>query len=309
MQLGIQFVHNHCAAFLQCYHQNRQGCNHFLGSIRLCFKGKLVDLAVDRSLREQVLAVFIIAITGQINPHIIQCMNQAFLSRLTLGHQHNVFCSGVCVALCNTGFKPILHFCNHRDIVVDCQKRKIRHLRVDVQVDACLIDTCTQFNLLAVSFKNQSCLLTTKCTPQKRLKDNFFLERNVILVFLLAYTEEHLKNRRLICRAFIQHKGSYTAALLEDHRLSILLQRMDWLHDKVNQAKECLKQICLTATIRAIDRADRKQIFRFLLPDQCILKLRNCHCTEIECGFILIRLKILKRKLAKHSFNSFLLLL
>ena len=131
-----------------------QGCNHFLGSIRLCFKGKLVDLAVDRSLREQVLAIFIIAITGQINTYIIQCMNQAFLSRLTLGHQHNVFCSGVCVALCNTGFKPILHFCNHRDIVVDCQKRKIRHLRVDVQVDACLIDTCTQFNLLAVSFKN-----------------------------------------------------------------------------------------------------------------------------------------------------------
>ena len=33
-------------------------------------------------------------------------MNQAFLCRLTLGHQHNVFCSGVCVALCNTGFKP-----------------------------------------------------------------------------------------------------------------------------------------------------------------------------------------------------------
>ena len=84
---------------------------------------------------------------------------------------------------------------------------------------------------------------------------------------------------------------------------------MNRLYDKVNQAKECLKQICLTATIRAIDRADRKQIFRFLLPNQGILKLRNCHCTEIKCRFILIRLKILKRKLAKHSFNSFLLLL
>ena len=51
----------------------------------------------------------------------------------------------------------------------------------------------------------------------------FFLERNVILVFLLVYTEEHLKNRRFIRRTFIQHKGSHTAALLENHRLSILL--------------------------------------------------------------------------------------
>ena len=309
MQLGIQFVHNHCAAFLQCYHQNRQGCDHFLGSIRLCFKGKLVDLAVDRSLREQVLAIFIIAITGQINPHIIQCMNQAFLSRLTLGHQHNVFCSGVCVALCNTGFKPILYFCNHRNIVVDCQKRKIRHLRVDVQIDARLTDTRAQFNLLTISLKNQTCLLAAQCTPQEGLKDNFFLERNVILVFLLAYTEEHLKNRRLIYRVFIQHKGSHTAALLENHRLSVFLQRMNRLHNKVNQAKECLKQIRLPTTIRAVDRTDRKQIFRFLLPNQSILKLWNCHRTKIKCGFILIRLKILKRKLAKHSFNSFLLLL
>ena len=223
MQLCIQFIHNHCAAFLQCYHQNRQGCDHFLGSIRLRFKGKLVDLAVDRSLREQVLAIFIIAIAGQINTYIIQCMNQAFLSRLTLGHQHNVFCSGVRVALRNTGFKPILHFCNHRDIVVDRQKRKIRHLRVDVQVDARLTDTCTQFNLLTISLKNQTRLLATKSAPQKRLKDNFFLERNVILVLLLTYTEEHLKNRRFIRRAFVQHKRRHTAALLKNHRLSILL--------------------------------------------------------------------------------------
>ena len=258
MQLGIQFVHNHCAAFLQCYHQNRQGCNHFLGSIRLCFKGKLVDLAVDRSLREQVLAIFIIAITGQINTYIIQCMNQAFLSRLTLGHQHNVFCSGVCVALCNTGFKPILHFCNHRDIVVDRQKRKVRHLRIDIQIDARLTDARAQFNLLTVSLKNQARLLAAKCAPQQRLKNNFFLERNIILVLLLAYTEEHLKNRRFIRRTFIQHKGSRTAALLENHWLPILLQCMNRLHNKVNQAKECLKQIRLTATIGAVDCTDRK---------------------------------------------------
>lgn len=51
--------------------------------IRLCFKGKLVDLAVDRSLREQVLAILIIAITGQINAYIIQRMNQAFLGTAT----------------------------------------------------------------------------------------------------------------------------------------------------------------------------------------------------------------------------------
>ena len=63
MQLGIQLVHNHCASFLQCYHQNRQGCNHFLSSIRLCFKGKLIDLSIDRSLRKQVLAILIITIT------------------------------------------------------------------------------------------------------------------------------------------------------------------------------------------------------------------------------------------------------
>ena len=308
MQLGIQFVHNHCAAFLQCYHQNRQGCNHLLGSIRFRFKGKLIDFAIDRSLREQVLAILIIAITGQINTYIIQCMNQAFLSRLTLGHQHNVFCSGVCVALCNTGFKPILHFCNHRNIIIDCQKRKVRHLRIDIQIDARLTDARAQFNLLTVSLKNQARLLAAKSAPQQRLKNNFFLERNIILVLLLAYTEKHLKNRRLIYRVFIQHKGSHTAALLENHWLPILLQCMNRLHNKVNQAKECLKQICLTATIRAIDRADRKQIFRFLLPNQGILKLRNCHCTEIKCRFILIRLKILKRKLAKHSFNSFLLL-
>ena len=236
-------------------------------------------------------------------------MNQAFLGRFILGHQHNVFRSRVCVALCNTGFKPILHFCNHRDIVVDCQKRKIRHLWVDVQVDARLTDARAQFNLLTVSLKNQARLLAAKSAPQQRLKNNFFLERNIILVLLLAYTEKNLKNRRFIRRTFIQHKGSHTAALLENHWLSILLQCMNRLHNKVNQAKECLKQIRLTATIRAIDRADRKQIFRFLLPNQGILKLRNCHCTEIKCRFILIRLKILKRKLAKHSFNSFLLLL
>ena len=235
-------------------------------------------------------------------------MNQAFLGRFILGHQHNVFRSRVCVALRNARFKPILHFCNHRDIIVDCQKRKIRHLRVDVQIDARLTDACTQFNFLTISLKNQTCLLAAQCAPQEGLKDNFFLERNVILVFLLAYTEEHLKNRRLICRAFIQHKGSHTAALLENHWLPILLQCMNRLHNKVNQAKECLKQICLTATIRAVDCTDRKQVFRFLLPNQGILKLRNCHCTEIKCRFILIRLKILKRKLAKHSFNSFLLL-
>ena len=234
MQLGIQLVHNHCAAFLQRYHQNRQSCNHFLGSIRLRFKGKLIDLAIDCSLREQVLAILIIAIARQINTYIIQCMNQAFLSRLILGHQHNVFCSGVRIALCNTGFKPILYFCNHRNIVVDCQKRKIRHLRVDVQIDARLTDTRAQFNLLTISLKNQTCLLAAQCTPQEGLKDNFFLERNVILVFLLAYTEEHLKNRRLIYRVFIQHKGSHTAALLENHRLSVFLQRMNRLHNKVN---------------------------------------------------------------------------
>ena len=64
MQLGIQFVHNHWAAFLQCYHQNRQSCYHLLGSIRLRFKWKFIDLAVDRSLREQVLAIFIMFAMG-----------------------------------------------------------------------------------------------------------------------------------------------------------------------------------------------------------------------------------------------------
>ena len=309
MQLGIQFVHNDCAAFLQCYHQNRQGCNHLLGSIRFRFKGKLIDLSIDRSLRKQVLAILIIAITGQINAYIIQRINQAFLGCFILGHQHNVFCSGVRVALRNTGFKPILHFCNHRNIIIDCQKRKVRHLRIDIQIDARLTDARAQFNLLTVSLKNQARLLAAKSAPQQRLKNNFFLERNIILVLLLAYTEKHLKNRRLIYRVFIQHKRSHTAALLEDHRLSILLQRMNRLYDKVNQAKECLKQICLAATIWAVDCTDRKQVFRFLLPNQGVLKLRNRHCAEIECSFILIRLKILKRKLAKHSFNSFLLLL
>ena len=176
MQLGIQFVHNHCAAFLQCYHQNRQGCNHFLSSIRLCFKGKLIDLAIDRSLRKQMLAVLIIAIAGQINAYIIQCMNQAFLGCFILGHQHNIFRSGVRIALRNTGFKPILQFCNHRDIVIDRQKRKIRHLRVDIQIDARLTDTRTQFNLLTISLKNQTRLLAPKSAPQQRLKNNFFLE-------------------------------------------------------------------------------------------------------------------------------------
>ena len=71
MQLGIQFVHNDCAAFLQCYHQNRQTCYHLLGSIRLRFKGKLVNFAIDRPLREQVLAILIIAIARQIDAHII----------------------------------------------------------------------------------------------------------------------------------------------------------------------------------------------------------------------------------------------
>ena len=176
MQLGIQLVHNYRAAFLQCYHQNRQSRNHLLGAIRLCFKGKLIDLAIDRSLREQVLAIFIITIAGQINAYIIQRMNQAFLGRFILGHQHNVFRSGIRVTLRNTGFKPILHFCNHRDIVIDCQKRKIRHLRIDVQVDACLADARAQSNLLSVSLKNQACLLAAKSAPQKGFKDNFFLE-------------------------------------------------------------------------------------------------------------------------------------
>ena len=86
-----------------------------------------------------------------------------------------MFHYGICIAADNAAFKPCNNIADDRNVIVNGQERKIRHLRVNVGVQAFFINRIAKGNAVSLTFKNHGSFLPSDCFSVKGFRYNLII--------------------------------------------------------------------------------------------------------------------------------------